>query len=209
MEDAHSSHQCRRDAAPVVSSSPRGRSYIPIADALMDPSGPLQVRASEGVIYTRTPDNGKSRRSKAQKEKDNRKIRKLFNKEVKDPGHIAKMVQERNEAKPKIRVRSAAQLEAAQKKRRESITPRVSITPAQREAKTAAEKKRRESITAAEKTAEEERRREKQRRHNELLAKMSEQRGEEWLTRSRTPLSDAYFLGVWKHQPCVCLISCI
>jgi len=100
------------------------------------------------------------------------------------------MVQERNEAKPKIRVRSAAQLEAAQKKRRESITP------AQREAKTAAEKKRRESITAAEKTAEEERRREKQRRHNELLAKMSEQRGEEWLTRSRTPLSDAYFPGV-------------
>ena len=158
----------------------------------MDPSGPLKVREYPEGLYTHTPDNGKSRPSKARKEKDNRSIRKYF----KGPGHIAKMVQKGKEAKPEIRVRSAAQLEAAQKKRRESITPRVSITPAQREAKTAAEKKRRESITAAEKTAEEERRREKQRRHNELLAKMSEQRGEEWLTRSRTPLSDAYFPGV-------------
>ena len=71
----------------------------------MDPSGPLEVRASEGVIYTHTPDNGKSRPSKAQKEKDNRCIRKLF----KGPGHIDETTRRRSMLQALLhKVRNAA-----------------------------------------------------------------------------------------------------
>jgi len=129
------------DAAPVV--SPGGRSYKPIADALTDPSGPLEVRSYEGGISTHTPDNGKSRPSE-RKKRDDKKIRKFF--KNKSPGAIAEMMEEmveEEEAKPKEakpkrdRVRSAAELEANSARRK---IRRESLTAAETKAKLEAER---------------------------------------------------------------------
>ena len=104
---------------------------------MTDPSGLLEVRSYEGIIYTHTPDNEKSRPS-YRKKRDDKKMRKFF--KNKSPGAIAEMMEEmveEEEAKPKEakpkrdRVRSAAE----------------------REANSANRKKRRESLTAEEKTA--------------------------------------------------------
>ena len=138
------------DAASVV--SPGGRSYKPIADALTDPSGPLEVRSHEGGISLPTHQTTESHVQASVKKRDDKKIRKFF--KNKSPGAIAEMVEEmveEEEAKPKEakpkrdRVRSAAEREvnAARTKRwRESLT--AAEKNAEREANSAAHKKRRE-----------------------------------------------------------------
>ena len=59
-----------------------------------------------------------------------------------------------------------------------------------------ATQKRKDDLEKATLAADEKRRRKRYQQNSELLAKMSAQRGREWLERSKTPLSDDHFSGV-------------